>query len=172
MVIFQYNHYIFGIHLWTVLYPKPRYNEPCYKEVVVYFLGRLFTIEPWYAYTKISLRLLSTWLSLTNVIKPRIRLNPGLSLWLQSAFDRGLSVKPGLGPLWLWQTVQTQIRCCRMRHLISVCTVCLNYWKLRVNWNSSKSCLRSFSQPETTEPSVLSVLWFTRRKLLWFPIWR
>ena len=36
MVIFQYNLYIFGIHLWTVLYPKPCYNEPCYKEVVVY----------------------------------------------------------------------------------------------------------------------------------------
>ena len=34
MVIFQYNLYIFGIHLWTVLYPKPCYNEPYYKEVV------------------------------------------------------------------------------------------------------------------------------------------
>ena len=38
MVIFQYNLYIFGIHLWTVLYPKPCYNELCYKEVVVYYL--------------------------------------------------------------------------------------------------------------------------------------
>ena len=37
MIIFQYNLYIFGIHLWTVLYPKPCYNEPCYKEVEVYF---------------------------------------------------------------------------------------------------------------------------------------
>ena len=37
MVIFQYNLYIFGIHLWTVLYPKPCYNKPCYKEVVVYY---------------------------------------------------------------------------------------------------------------------------------------
>ena len=36
MVIFQYNLYIFRIHLWTVLYPKPCYNEPCYKEAVVY----------------------------------------------------------------------------------------------------------------------------------------
>ena len=36
MVIFQYNLYIFGIHLWTVLYPKPCYNERCYKEVEVY----------------------------------------------------------------------------------------------------------------------------------------
>ena len=38
MVIFQYNLYIFGIHLWTVLYPKPCYNNQCYKEVVVYNL--------------------------------------------------------------------------------------------------------------------------------------
>ena len=36
MVIFQYNLYIFGIHLRTVLYPKRCYNDPCYKEVVVY----------------------------------------------------------------------------------------------------------------------------------------
>ena len=36
MVIFQYNLYIFGIHLRTVLYPKPCYNEPCYKDVEVY----------------------------------------------------------------------------------------------------------------------------------------
>ena len=36
MIIFQYNLYMFGIHLWTVLYPKLCYNEPCYKEVVVY----------------------------------------------------------------------------------------------------------------------------------------
>ena len=35
MVIFQYNPYIFGIHLWTVLYPKLCYNESCYKEVLV-----------------------------------------------------------------------------------------------------------------------------------------
>ena len=39
MVIFQYNQYIFRIHLWTVLYQKPCYNELCYKEVVVY-MGR------------------------------------------------------------------------------------------------------------------------------------
>ena len=36
MVIFQYNLYIFGIHPWTMLYPKPCNNELCYKEVVVY----------------------------------------------------------------------------------------------------------------------------------------
>ena len=37
MVIFQYNLYIFGIHLRTVLFPKPCYNKPCYKEAEVYF---------------------------------------------------------------------------------------------------------------------------------------
>ena len=36
MVIFQYNLYIFGIHLWTELYQKLCYNEWCYREVVVY----------------------------------------------------------------------------------------------------------------------------------------
>ena len=36
MVIFQYNLYIFGIHLSTVLYPNSCYNEQCYKEVEVY----------------------------------------------------------------------------------------------------------------------------------------
>ena len=36
MVIFQYNLYIFGIHLRTMLYPKLCYNELCYKEVEVY----------------------------------------------------------------------------------------------------------------------------------------
>ena len=36
MLIFQYNLYIFGIHIWTLLYPKLCYNELCYKEVVVY----------------------------------------------------------------------------------------------------------------------------------------
>ena len=39
MVIFQYNLYIFGIHLWTVLYPKLCYNEPCYTEAEVYIEG-------------------------------------------------------------------------------------------------------------------------------------
>ena len=41
MVIFQYNLYIFGIHLWSVLYPKPCYNKPCYKEVAVYIQNHL-----------------------------------------------------------------------------------------------------------------------------------
>ena len=33
---FQYILYIFGIHLWSMLYPKQCYNEPFYKEVEVY----------------------------------------------------------------------------------------------------------------------------------------
>ena len=31
MVIFLYNLYIFGVHLWAVLYPKPCYNKLCYN---------------------------------------------------------------------------------------------------------------------------------------------
>ena len=47
MVIFQYNLYIFGIHLWTMLYPKLYYKEQCYKEVVVYLLWRALSyLEP------------------------------------------------------------------------------------------------------------------------------
>ena len=46
-----------------------------------------------------------------------------------SVVNRGLSVKPGLGYLGYWQTVQTQ-------HLIRASTVCLNYWKFRAEWNS------------------------------------
>ena len=48
MVIFQYNLYIFGIHLWTVLYPKPCYNELCYKEVVVYH-GQRVSLSCYYS---------------------------------------------------------------------------------------------------------------------------
>ena len=39
-----------------------------------------------------------------------------LSLWRQTAVDRGLSVKPGLGHLGYWQTVQTLIRRRRAFH--------------------------------------------------------
>ena len=42
------------------------FRFPVGKKHVQWFSGRLFTIEPKYAYIKISLRLLSTWLSLTN----------------------------------------------------------------------------------------------------------
>ena len=54
--------------------------------------------------------------------------NPGNSYSCR-AVDIGLSVKLGLGH---WQTVQTQIRSRNTTRLIRVCTVCLNYMKLRV----------------------------------------
>ena len=47
MVIFQYNLYIFWIHFWTVLYPKPCYNESCYKEVVVYKVEHQWLEQFW-----------------------------------------------------------------------------------------------------------------------------
>ena len=27
---------IYGFHHWTVLYPKPNYDEPCFKKIAVY----------------------------------------------------------------------------------------------------------------------------------------
>ena len=47
MVIFLYNLYIFGIHVWTVLYPKQCYNEPCYKEVNVYVGQQIQASHVW-----------------------------------------------------------------------------------------------------------------------------
>ena len=53
MVIFQYNLYIFGIHLWTVIYPKPCYKEQCYKEVVAYivklYIQCLASCDHWFS---------------------------------------------------------------------------------------------------------------------------
>ena len=67
-----------------------------------------------------------------------------LSLWRQSAVDRGLSVKPGLGHSGLRHTVQTQIRRYITWRLIRMCTVCLNYRNLRVKCNSLKYPFRTF----------------------------
>ena len=39
MVIFQYNLYIFGIRLGTVLYSKLCYNKSCHSEVEVYLFS-------------------------------------------------------------------------------------------------------------------------------------
>ena len=47
--------------------------------------------------------------------------------------------------------MQTQIRLQRTRRLIKVCTVCLNYRKLRVKWNSFKSPFRTILQVYTQE---------------------
>ena len=61
-----------------------------------------------------------------------------------------------------WQTVQTQIRRRRTRRLIRVCSVCLNYRTLRINWNSfmSRSGLFHSLHSEKFDPVVLSMLWF------------
>ena len=65
-----------------------------------------------------------------------------------SAVKSGLSVKSGLGlVLGHWQTVQTQIRCHRTRRVIRICTICSNFRKLRVKWNSLMSPFGPFSQP-------------------------
>ena len=54
--------------------------------------------------------------------------------------------------------------------LIKICTVCLNYRKLRVKWNVVKSLLWTIFpayNSETIDPPILSVLW-----LVWgCPIW-
>ena len=81
-----------------------------------------------------------------------------LSLWRQSAVDSGVSVKPGLGHLGHWQTVQ-----------IGFCSVCLNYSKVRVKWNSIQSSFRTISQPTLRDnrPTSASALWLQRRQLPW-----
>ena len=56
MAIFRYNLCIFGIHFWTVLYPKPCYNEPCYKEFEVYQF-----------YSRANLSLILIYLQITNI---------------------------------------------------------------------------------------------------------
>ena len=100
----------------------------------------------------VSLRWLSTWYSLANLTelrktKSRKRLFIAalfLSLWRRSAVDRGLSVKPGLGHLRHWQTMRTQIRTHKTRRLFRVCTVCLNYRKIRLNETVPRPCSGPF----------------------------
>ena len=67
MVIFQYNLYIFGIHLWTVLYPKSCYNEPCNKEVEVYLMRNLIlkSVDP-----DLTWRSVATDLGLHSLLRP------------------------------------------------------------------------------------------------------
>ena len=69
-------------------------------------------------------------------------------------------VKPGLGLVLVHlQAVKIQIR---TRRLIRVCTICLNCRKLRVKWNSLVPIQDYFPSihSETTDPPVLSVIWF------------
>ena len=78
-----------------------------------------------------------------------------------------LFIKPGLGH---WQRVQTQ-------NVASdqVCTVCENYRKLRVKWNSFKSPFRTISWPthKSSQPtSAVSALSFISlwKHMLWVHI--
>ena len=83
-----------------------------------------------------------------------------MSLLRESAVDRELSEKLGLRHLGHRQTMQTQIRCRKTRRLIRACTVCFNYSKLNINWNSSPR-LGLFLQPtlrDTRPTSAASAL--------------
>ena len=108
-----------------------------------------------------SLSLQSTWLSLTNVIKPRVCTKSRLRLfiaalflllWCQSAVDGGLSVKPGQGT---FRAVQTQCRRSGPQRLIRICTVCLNSRKFK-GW--MKQSHVSILHSGTVDPPVLPVL--------------
>ena len=115
--------------------------------------GWLVTIDP--KYTKIPYKLvvhviiIDQWIQVTVIDSIVI-----LVAVTSECCVKGLSVKPGLSlVLEHWKTVQTQTRRHRTWSLIRVCTVCLNYRKLRVKWNRSGP----FSRQSTR--SVLSVLW-------------
>ena len=53
-----------------------------------------------------------------------------------------------------WQTVQTQIRRRRTWRLIRVCTICLNYRKLRVKGNNRKAPFRTIFPAYTQRQST------------------
>ena len=82
---------------------------------------------------------------------------------------KNLSVKPGMGH---WQTVQTQIRRYRIRRLISVCTVCLNYRKFRVRWNCLQPPFSLISQPTLRDNRLtMSVSAFFSLLIILTPHW-
>ena len=91
--------------------------------------------------------------------KKRLSVKPRLDHWQtilvavtsECSVKRVIRVKPALGHS---QTVQTQIRRQRMRPLITVCTVCLNYRKLKVKWNSLKSPFRTIFPAYTQRQST------------------
>ena len=91
-----------------------------------------------------------------------------LWLWRQSAIDRGLSVKPGLGHLGHWQTVQTQTRRRRTQRLIWICTVCLNCRKLKGRMEQSSPHSGPLSQPSlrgSRPTSAVSALVYSGQNL-------
>ena len=113
-------------------------------------LGRLFTIKPNYTYTKISLRLLSTWLSLTNAIKPRGLYEKQVSVIYSRAIlvavTSGCSVRRVICKIWtdtLTNSTDPERK------------VCLNYRnkKIRVKWNSLKSTFRTIFPACTQQQS-------------------
>ena len=92
-------------------------------------------------YTKISSRFLSLWLSLTNwPMKSECA--------ILVAVMSECRVKSGMRKTWTGTLANSADpdRHLKTRHLIRVCTVCLNYGKLRVKWNSLKTPIKSFAQ--------------------------
>ena len=89
--------------------------------------------------------MLSTWLSLTNEIKPSVsRSNKMFTMWnpLPVVSEPNPILKPGVVlVLGHWQIAQIKIRHRRTRHLIRVCVICL-LQKLTVKCNSRKSTFR------------------------------
>ena len=133
-----------------------------YFESIVYSRSRV--------YVHLSLKLLSTWLSLTNKIKPRVRrINQMFRIWNpQSVVSESNSIiKYGLGiVMGHWQIVYIQIGHRRTWRLIRVCTVCLNYRKLRAKWKSPFGTIFPSLKSVTIDLSVLSVLWCSTPELL------
>ena len=101
------------------------------------FLGWWFTVEPKYKYTKISLRLLSTiiidqWNQTTHKMNwPNVHDMKPTTCCLLTELCSKTWTGCSAGTL-----AKTQIRHSRMQCLIRVCTVCLNYRKLKVKWKS------------------------------------
>ena len=57
-----------------------------------------------------------------------------------------------------WQTVQTLIRCCKMQHLIRICTVCFKDMKFRAEGNSHSSPFYQPTLRDNGPTSAVSVL--------------
>ena len=104
------------------------------------FLGQLFIVDTKYTYTKIKVVvhviINDQWNQTARLYEIQITVIYSRTILVAVTSEcpvKKLSAKPGLEH---WQTVQTKIRNRKTRRLIRVCTVCLNYRKLRVKWNS------------------------------------
>ena len=117
MVIFQYNLFIFGIHLWTMLCPKPCDKEPCYKEVEVYMFSwsnkknistfcsrKVPYLEPWTVHLQANLDLHHSHMSqrMTKPTKWHVRpaktpISLGIHpVWSESCWPQEESLGPWL----------------------------------------------------------------------------